>query len=1328
MTTAKKPKNEVDAPKKLIINHYSNPRVKKIIMGLAGTKDAWRAGNGDFIKWYQDVDGNYVRLFDLTNSDDYDYLTRHFRSLYGTLNQFNEPTKFKKIPKDLHNEAGEKITIGGFADTTAYMLSGDIDSIGDIHDPKVREAVEALAQYIIDELRKICPKSISACFSGGGIYFHVHPKLYEKKFDKNENAEYVWQMLTSCFNTYIKTLEENFFEKHPEHKGLAKLDAINNSKRVFKTLLSVHKKHPYAVVPLDVEDIKISLEDASLPLSNEILNKCESWMLQYDINEFKQMNAILRGFKDQCKISDIETDHTVEILNTKINKQHFPPCIQKILTLKKVGNGATRMKTFCATFLGQAGYENEDAEKYFTAISSQLGGGKSNIFESWFRSMSCPCCETIQKKGEGYPHLYMGELGVCEPDEICKIISHPIEYIKKKSGYIEPENQDIQLPILNGDEQLGILTLFENGYEIKDNDCNVVIPLTRQDKNNISWFENANQRKQLAKKLLLKLNLPGDKADDIIDNLCIAVGKKIDQLKIEAESKRREKRKNKRSKEHKNAQIKEEEKQQLKILVVTPSNINASMEGRNVIVKGRIVAEKRQKALPKKISWECSGCDEGCEKTVDITDKTQFLHRGKKTFNGVLASLSERMWTLFPSVSCKGRSEKKGVDPKWFGTITEYEDYTVLWLNDRLEDQKDLKSSEKKLRVALLGVKPTLGMLVEVEGIVDVDPFSSDLTVIGASIKEKGTTADNFVLDEQTKKDFETYFKDKAIENIVQIAPDMIGYQNVKLSRSLVLHSLLWIYDINGRKIRGVLREILFGDTKTNKSKSIKDNIEKYHFGEWYSAETGSRAGLLYYADTEKGAISWGVLPQNDRGYVGIDALNSLKQEEWSKFKEALEDQKVKVTMAVQGSANIRTRMSLTMNPPKTMSEYLCRCEAIKDTYIFKDKPNITRIDIFISFSKGDVKDDDVIDRKTMECPIPNDIFAKHIQWAWSLTEENININENAIEQIKKETKQIMKEYQIDDIPIVHLATRDVITRISVAMAVLNHSTEDCITVTVRAKDVEMAATFYINMLEKLDLRLYRNLIKSETSVNEEELSGIYSDFEMEHYKILNLIMTGPKGSKELGKLIGVSEKTIKRKYDCLQKYDLIKATTGKGVTLTRRGIFFVKKNLKLANEEKTENMNIRRVRDNVVPVSLMKQRGILSNTLNIVNNNDDKILYELFKQNYDFSKRYIKDSVKDKRAYVKDIENALNKINKKYSSESIDPNFIRDTGTRVSPSTVVDEKITFFKNDGYSEKIEKTMQTKSRHDWSINDLCLALGFADLKSRKALTWLCRFKV
>lgn len=494
---------------------------------------------------------------------------------------------------------------------------------------------------------------------------------------------------------------------------------------------------------------------------------------------------------------------------------------------------------------------------------------------------------------------------------------------------------------------------------------------------------------------------------------------------------------------------------------VIPSEIDASLEGKDVVVRGRIVAEQRQKAIPRKISWECNSCDKCCEHTVDVLHKQPFLHKGKKSFKGVVADLKNILWKDHPSIICEKQEEDKDWSPSWFGTIVSYEDYTLLWLNDRLEDQKDLKASAKKIRISLLGVKPTVGMLVEIEGVVDVDPFTSDLSVIGYGIKEIGTTSDNFVLDEQTKKDFDTYFKDRAIENITQIAPDMIGYNIVKQSRLLVLHSPLWIKDLNGKKIRGVLRELLFGDTKTNKSRSIKDNIEKYHLGEYYSAETGSRAGLLYHVDTEKKAISWGILPQNDRGYVGIDAINVLRQEEWSKFKEALEDLKVKVVMAVQGGANIRTRMSTTMNPPKTMSEYLCKCEAIKDTYIFKDKPSITRFDIFLSFSQGDVKDEDVIDRQPIKCPIPTDVFSNHVYWAWGLTEDNIKLEKDAIEKIKEETKEIVKKYQTDVIPIVHLATRDVITRLSVSMAILNHSTDDCITVNVRIKDVEMASTFY---------------------------------------------------------------------------------------------------------------------------------------------------------------------------------------------------------------------------------------------------------------------------
>lgn len=310
-----------------------------------------------------------------------------------------------------------------------------------------------------------------------------------------------------------------------------------------------------------------------------------------------------------------------------------------------------------------------------------------------------------------------------------------------------------------------------------------------------------------------------------------------------------------------------------------------------------------------------------------------------------------------------------------------------------------------------------------------------------------------------------------------------------------------------------------------------------------------------------------------------------------------------------------------------------------------------------------------------------------------------------------------------------HLATRDAITRLSVAMGILNHSTNDCITVNVRVKDVEMASTFYINMLVELELGLYKGMIEGATHLNNEEMNEIDTEFEMEHYKILRLIVTGPKGSPEIARLLNLSPVTIKRKYETLLKYDLIKTVTGKGVTLTKKGIYFVKKRLNIEKPEKPEKIEIRRDGINFDTMILMK-RGVVSfETLNIDNtNNGDNIINTVLdgvsKNLGQLIKEYQK---KNKEKCFKNIGEKINKIIKedimtiKKDENRVDTSHLDSIiVSTMIPSTEVEEKLTFFRNNGYSQKIEEIMQKKPKHDWSINNIADGLGFADIKSRKAL--------
>ena len=238
----------------LTIEHYRRPEVREIISKFAlPGEGAWRSLNGDFHAWYRySKEGGLARL--INAKEDYDEVTNAYRTLYQTLNVFDPSLWMVARPKD---EITSDNPLGTPADTIAYTLGTDIDKghSCDIENLETKQAVEAAAQFLVDYLKEHgIHESVWVLFSGGGIYVEIHHEIC--KLNTIEGRSEFFEMVTDCYNSLIAHVSEEFFEAHPEHLGKVKYDALNNSKRVFKCILSIHKKKPYAVTPLNRDAIK----------------------------------------------------------------------------------------------------------------------------------------------------------------------------------------------------------------------------------------------------------------------------------------------------------------------------------------------------------------------------------------------------------------------------------------------------------------------------------------------------------------------------------------------------------------------------------------------------------------------------------------------------------------------------------------------------------------------------------------------------------------------------------------------------------------------------------------------------------------------------------------------------------------------------------------------------------------------------------------------------------------------------------------------------------------------------------------------------------------
>jgi hypothetical protein len=404
------------------LRHYQRPEVKATILRYCQDRVAWRALNGD-AGWYKP--GETAGMVRLTTPEDYDWLIRRHRTLYATLDLLAPEVRMISEVWNERKGAAEK-PIGTLANCLAFTLSIDIDSIKgpngeDITtSPEIKVAVEASGQFFVDYLREhSIRKSVHCLYSGGGIYVHVHHALLQVGKDWSpDGREQAFRSLTLAFNALIGDIAHDFFEAHPEHKGRVKFDQLNNQKRKFKVLFSIHKRLPFAVIPLDPDHIKIDFEKAKPPLSAEVLAEGARWYADYDLDELPRLKELLRPYVERAgkELKDRRTrtgNCEVPRYPKPLPLEKWPSCMRNILQKAEPGRGPHRALAVLAAYLYQAGWPEKEAFELWEPVAERTGV-EARIFDCWYGQMSCPSCQTIQKRSAGYPRVGLGGLGYCE--------------------------------------------------------------------------------------------------------------------------------------------------------------------------------------------------------------------------------------------------------------------------------------------------------------------------------------------------------------------------------------------------------------------------------------------------------------------------------------------------------------------------------------------------------------------------------------------------------------------------------------------------------------------------------------------------------------------------------------------------------------------------------------------------------------------------------------------------------------------------------------------------------------------------------------------------
>jgi hypothetical protein len=363
----------------------------------------------------------------------------------------------------------------------------------------------------------------------------------------------------------------------------------------------------------------------------------------------------------------------------------------------------------------------------------------------------------------------------------------------------------------------------------------------------------------------------------------------------------------------------------------------------------------------------------------------------------------------------------------------------------------------KSIKVTSVGRHDTMpNQTVRVVGALQPDPRHQQNEFLAWDMSKLETSLDRMEMNDDTIRDLRRFqprsgerplFKVAAIaRELEQHVSHIYGRPQLHAAIDLVFHSALG-FNFAGHPVRrGWLELLVVGDTRTGKSEVASRIVDHYRAGEVIECESASFAGIIgglqQYGASKEWAVTWGVVPINDRRLVVLDEISGLEPAEIAEMSSVRSSGTAQLTKIRQEETLARTRLIWMGNP---------RVGSLKDvTYgvqailpLIGSPEDVARFDLAMSLRANEVKATDINRRYTPgKLHYPSDSCNLLIRWAWSRTPDQIVWMPGAEDEVLRQAISMGKRYT-EEPPLVQVANvREKIARIAVALAIRTFSTD----------------------------------------------------------------------------------------------------------------------------------------------------------------------------------------------------------------------------------------------------------------------------------------------
>ncbi len=203
-------------------------------------------------------------------------------------------------------------------------------------------------------------------------------------------------------------------------------------RHLFRTPYSLHEKTALASVVLDLEDI----ENFDMKNANPMTVKIRNFIPDVEEGEAKELliSALDWHQHNEPKREEKNKEDFKQIKISNLSEKNFPPCIKKIS--EGLSDGRQRSLFVLISLFRSLGIDRDEVEKRIYDWNEKnkpplkLGIIKAQIKTAYRgKPLMPPNCKE-----------YYSGIGVCQPDNFCKLIKNPVNYIIRKTFISSKKN------------------------------------------------------------------------------------------------------------------------------------------------------------------------------------------------------------------------------------------------------------------------------------------------------------------------------------------------------------------------------------------------------------------------------------------------------------------------------------------------------------------------------------------------------------------------------------------------------------------------------------------------------------------------------------------------------------------------------------------------------------------------------------------------------------------------------------------------------------------------------------------------------------------------